>query len=220
MSIEIQTGYGYITTHHVTGMTAKRLHKFTSALERSENKLWGAHFAVPANVVKSLSKAKERRVVCRLNGETTYQCALLPHGGGTFVVTVNKKIRDGLSLRFGDQLGVELTPDDSAYGLPMPEEFSELLRQDKEGSKVFHALTRGKQRVLLYIIGKPKDADKRIFRAIVILRHIKAGKGAIDHKKLGRELKDQYGEPRQARKGLLSLVNIVVDEAHKIEDEG
>lgn len=41
----------------------------------------------------------------------------------------------------------------------MPEELEELLHQDEEGNRLFHALTPGKQRTLLYYIGAPKTAD-------------------------------------------------------------
>ena len=66
----------------------------------------------------------------------------------------------------------------------MPEELRELFRQDKEGNKLFHALTRGKQRTLLYIIGNGKSPEKRAIRSIAIINHLKANKGKINYKQL------------------------------------
>jgi hypothetical protein len=169
---------------------AKEVIRFTSVLEKSTNKLWGCHFSVPASIVKRLSGENSRRVVCMLNDIIEYQCAMLPHGNGTFVITVNKKIRDTLKSGFGDEVQVSIKKDESKYGLPLPEELKELFRQDKEGSKFFHALTKGKQRTLLYIIGKAKDPGKRVTQAMIIVRHLKANNGTINYRQLSGALKD------------------------------
>jgi uncharacterized protein YdeI (YjbR/CyaY-like superfamily) len=85
---------------------------------------------------------------------------------------------------------VSLKKDKSEYGLPVPDELNELFRQDAEGNRLFHALTRGRQRTLLYIVGSAKDSDKRILRAIVIINHLKANKGRINYRQLNASLKD------------------------------
>lgn len=162
---------------------------FTSVLEASNNKLWGAHFTVPESAAKQLIGATSRRVVCTLNGVETFQCALIPHGNSSFVITVNKKLRDKLDLKTGMTVDVRLQKDESEYGLPMPEEFAELLRQDRHGGRLFHALTAGRQRTLLYIIGQKKKPDARIERGIIILEHLKTNKGTIQYKELNDSLK-------------------------------
>ena len=167
---------------------APRPERFHAILERSANKLWGAHLGVPAKVVVRLSSEDHRRVICRLDGGEEYQCAMLPHGNGTFVITVNKTRRERLGCAFGADVRVELRKDESTYGLPMPEELAELLRQEKKGNAIFHALTKGKQRVLLYIIGSAKDPDQRIIRSVAIVRHLIAQNGKINHKLLSQEL--------------------------------
>jgi len=73
--------------------------------------------------------------------------------------------------------------------LPMPKEFREVLKQDKEGNRLFHALTPGKQRTVLYYIGKAKDIDRRIHLALVIIEHLKDNDGKIVYPKLADELK-------------------------------
>ena len=164
--------------------------QFTSTLERSTNRLWGAHFRVPAQVVKKLSSHEHRRVVCVLNGVAEYQCAMLPFGNGAFVISVNKQLRDKLKLEFGMDVGVTLRKDTSEYGLPLPEELQMLFKQDKEGDKLFHALTRGRQRTLLYMVGHAKDPDKRIAIAITIIDHLKTNKGKINYRQLFTALKN------------------------------
>lgn len=164
--------------------------RFISVLEKSDNRLWGCHFRVPGNVAKQLIDSESHRVICTLNGSAQYQCAILHRGKELYLITVNKKLRDELGISFGSNVNVVLKKDVSEYGLPLPEELSELLKQDPEGNKLFHALTRGKQRTLLYIIGHVKSPDKRVMRAITIIRHLKVNKGKINYKQLGAALKD------------------------------
>jgi len=159
------------------------IHHFSPTLEISTNKLWGAHFVVPDFVYNALAE-EDRRVICVLNEAIEYQCAMLPRGDGTYLITVNKKIRDQLKLKEGSRFNVSLSKDTSKYGLPMPEEFAEVLAQDVEGDNLFHALTAGKIRTLLYIAGNVKSSDKRIERALAIVEHLKINGGKIDFKTL------------------------------------
>lgn len=108
---------------------------------------------------------------------------------GDFFILVNKKIRDQLGLIVGDTIQVELVRDESKYGLPMPAELREVLDQDPEGDRLFHALTVGKQRTMLYYIGKWKDVDRRIDYALRVVEHPKRNDGKIVNKELGEELK-------------------------------
>jgi len=162
---------------------------FSSHLELSDNKLWGAHFRVPKTAAAALIAGDSKRVICTLNGTERYQCAILHFKTGVPVVLINKALRTKLKLEPGDPVSVQLVKDTSEYGLPMPEELKEIFRQDPEGKKVFHALTPGKQRTLLYIIGKPKDPDKRIGQALIIIHHIKKNHGKIDYHALNDEMK-------------------------------
>ena len=164
--------------------------QFNAFIEESTNKLWGAHFAVPDFVFNALADGEDRRVVCTLNEKTEYQCAMLPRGDGSYLITVNKKIRDQWKLKTGSQVTVSLRKDHSEYGLPMPEELAEVLAQDAEGNRFFHALTPGKQRTLLYIAGNIKNSEKRIYRALAIVEHLKINHGKIDYRKLNAELRE------------------------------
>ena len=120
-----------------------------------------------------------------------YQCAILYYSHDTPVISVNKKLRDSLGLSFGMEIDVQLKKDGSEYGLPVPEELRELFHQDAEGKAIFHSLTKGKQRTLLYIIGSGKSMEKRIERALIVLRHLKSNAGKINYKQLGAAMKNR-----------------------------
>ena len=144
---------------------------------------------IPAKYGNKFEKKNgSRRVVCTINGAENFQCALMPHGDD-FMIIVNKQKRERLGVVAGDKVSVELKHDDSKYGLPMPKEFREVLRQDLDGSKLFHKLTAGKQRSILWWLGKIKDVDKRIQTALIFLEHLKKNDGKIVHDRLTEELK-------------------------------
>ena len=164
--------------------------KFKTKLIRSPGYESGWHFVhVEAKIGEKFEKKDgSRRVVCTINDAERFQCALLP-SDGNFVIIVNKVKRTRLGISVGDRITVELALDESKYGLPMPEELEEVLNQDPEGDRLFHALTAGKQRSLLYFIGKIKDIDQRIHNALVVVEHLKKNDGKIVNDELQAELK-------------------------------
>jgi hypothetical protein len=166
----------------------KLLH-FTATLEKSHNKLWGSHVRVPKSIALKLVDPKSRRVIRTLNGSAEHQCALIPFGDGVFVLSVNKHWCDTLYLEIGSEVRVGLRKDNSKYGLPVPEELEELFRQDKEGNRLFHALTTGRQRTLLYMIGSSRTPDARAWRASIVVRHLHENNGKIHYRELYHALK-------------------------------
>jgi hypothetical protein len=160
--------------------------KFTNAAEQGG----GWHFlVVERKIVDRFGfEGNSRRVLCSIKGAEPFACALMPWGD-IFYIMVNKLRRVELGLNVGDSVDVVLEKDESKYGMPMCEELEEVLRQDPEGSKLFHALTAGKQRSMIYYIGKVKDIDKRIHTALVFLEHLKDNDGKIIYEALKEELK-------------------------------
>jgi hypothetical protein len=160
--------------------------KLTSVLRRSKT---GWYFLdVPAGIAKRFeTDPKTRRVVCTLNGEYSFQCALSPNKG-VFTIGVNTEIRKKLGLNAGDEIAIRLEQDTSRYGAPIPEDFEEVLRQDPEGDRLFHALTGGMQRSLLYLIGSVKNIDRRIHLGLIVLEHLKENNGKVIGKRLQEDI--------------------------------
>ena len=168
---------------------AKGVIRFTSVLAKSSSGYGQHYLPVDAEIAKKLGfKGNSRRVVCTLNGKQTFQCALMPMSGD-FYIFVNKQVRDKLGIEEGNPVRVELRKDASKYGLPMPKEFREVLNQDPDGDRLFHALTAGRQRTILYYVGKARDVDRRIHYSLVVIEHLKKNDGKIVYKKLAEELK-------------------------------
>lgn len=157
--------------------------QFTSILAKFEGNLWGHHIIVPDEIFQVFADT-DKRVVCKLNNLKEIQCALMPKGDGQYFINLNKELRKKLGINVGEEVRVEIRKDESEYGMPMPEEMQELLNLDDEGNHYFHQLTRGKQRSLLHIIGKPKTSNTRLKKAVVIIDYLKEVEGKLDFKEL------------------------------------
>ena len=163
--------------------------EFNSKVENFNTKLWTYHFKVPHAIAKHFLDQGDKRVVCNLNDALEFQCAIMSAGDGVYFILLNKKIRDQLKLKEGSKVKVSLEKDTSEFGLPFPEELQAVLDEDKEGNRLFHALTPGKQRNIIYAAGQVKNSDGRIKRSLAMIDHLKRNGGKIDFRKLHEELK-------------------------------
>jgi hypothetical protein len=162
---------------------------FTAILSQFESSaLWGWHFLVPNDVATSFVEGKNRRVVCTLNGHLVLHCALMPNKD-TWFIMLNADVQKKLKAPLHTSIEVHLAKDNSQYGMPMPEEFQEVLSQDPMADAHFQALTPGKQRSLIYIISKVKNTDSRIRKSLAIADHLTANNGEIHSKLLYEALK-------------------------------
>ena len=161
---------------------------FKTTIQNIYSNIWSFGIIVPKTQAVPYIEGN-RRVLCSINGSDAFQCALMSDGDGGYFITVNKERRKSLQIEEGQEIIVILSKDDSKYGIPVPEEMEELLLQDEEGAAYFHALTIGKQRSLFYMIGKPKNSDTRIRKALVIIDYLKATKGKLDFRELQQAFK-------------------------------
>lgn len=164
--------------------------RFETLLEAANSKLFNWQLRIPAAATTAfLALPTRKRVVCVLNGEDPHQCALTPIGDGVYVIKVKQGRVKKLGLAEGKKVQVELYPDDSKYGLPMPEEMAALLSEDTGGDRLFHALPAGKLRTMLYVIGQGNNSDNRLWRAVQIIEHLKKNSGKINYKQLAIDLR-------------------------------
>ncbi len=163
---------------------------FTTVVSHSDGPIWGRQVAVPLGISQDLLKDGTTRFLITLNGSEPMHKALMPDGqGGSFII-FNKEVQKKYDLKEGAIATVTVSKDESEYGMPMPEEMAVLMQQDPEGNACFHSLTKGKQRSLLYIIGKPKTSDTRLNKALVVLDYLKAAQGKLDFKELNIAFKE------------------------------
>ena len=164
--------------------------KFKAKLEQLDSSVWGQHIKVPEKISKKFLADGNKRIICKVNGEFSFHGALMPEGKGQYFINFSKQNSKKFKLKEGQLLNIELIKDESKYGIPMPEEFQELLYQDEEGNKVFHELTPGKQRSLLHMIGTVKSPDIRIRKGLITLNHLKSNNGKLDFRQLNQDFKN------------------------------
>lgn len=163
--------------------------EFEAGVVRLDSEVWYLAVPVPKEISSHFQKLGTRRVVCTFNNKVKNHCALMPGGDLGWYILINKEIRKKLDVREGELVKIHLKKDDSEYGMPMPEEFSTALDLDEEGKHYFHELTPGKQRSLIHLVGKLKNPDKRISKALTILEHLKEVHGKLDYKMLNEAFK-------------------------------
>ncbi|MBA3705644.1 MAG: DUF1905 domain-containing protein [Bacteroidetes bacterium] len=147
--------------------------QFNSKIHKLEH-LVGMHYLeVPKKVIEQLGGKLAIRLLCTVNDSLTFQCGLMALGNGKAYISINAKRMKQLGVKFGSKISVELKKDKSKYGMEMPKELAELLKQDAEGMKRFKLLTSGKQRYIIYYISMVKSTQIRIDRAILLIENLK-----------------------------------------------
>jgi hypothetical protein len=143
---------------------------------------------VPDEIAQSLIEGDNKRVICSIDLKIRFPAALLKNKEYWFVL-VNKENREKAKIEEGQKLEVTLEKDHSEYGHEMPEELQVLLDQDEKGSQHFFALTKGKQRALIYLVGKVKNSNSRLSKSLAIIEHLKEAQGKLDFRKLNEKIK-------------------------------
>ncbi len=78
-------------------------------------------------------------------------------------------------MRNGSKVTASFSIDDTTYQFDMPEELNEVLETDPHAKEIFHALTKGNQRGLIYLVSQVKSTGKKIERALKIVSQMKKG---------------------------------------------
>lgn len=119
-----------------------------------------------ANKLKPGTK-KSFRVKGKLDDFAIEKVALVPMGGGDFIMAINAAMRKGTRKQKGDEIKVQLEVDDAPI-LP-PSELLECMADEPEALKYFNALPQGHRNYFTKWIDSAKtDATKAKRIALVI----------------------------------------------------
>jgi len=170
---------------------------FTAAIEEEPSDVLGysGKLYVDTETVERMAAANDgsKRIIVSLANLLDWHAAFISSGKGDYFIIVNKERVK--TLRQNDinlsKVPVSLLPDESEYGMPMPEELSELLAMDSEADQYFHALTPGKMRALMYIIAKPKREATRLKKAVSITEYLKEVRGKLDFREMNVWMKER-----------------------------
>ncbi|RZA06221.1 MAG: DUF1905 domain-containing protein [Proteobacteria bacterium] len=132
------------------------------------------YLTIPPKVVSALGGKFRARLLCSIKGTKKFHCGLNPLGNGEGYLTISRNRLKDLGLTPGESVALELELDSSKYGIPMPPEFREVLKQDPAGKARFAQLTPGKQRSMLHYVGGTTNVDRRIERSLRVITNLKA----------------------------------------------
>ncbi len=133
---------------------------------------------IPLEALEYFSKPDTKniynqRLMISLNHGAPWHGGVVSLGNNTGYIAVKGKILKDLQLREDDLTSVTLTEDNTEYGMEIPEEFTEVLRQDPEAEERFLALPMGKRRYVIYYISQVKSSIKRVERAWFLMNNLK-----------------------------------------------
>jgi Domain of unknown function (DUF1905)/Bacteriocin-protection, YdeI or OmpD-Associated len=136
----------------------------------------GMHYIMlDKKTVITLTKDDNKRVICNLNNQIAFHCAIMPKKEGGYFINIGSTICKKLGLKVGSKVTATFEIDKTEYQFEMPEELKEVLETDKIANEIFHSLSIGNQRGLIYLVLQVKSIDKKIERALKIVNKIKIG---------------------------------------------
>ncbi len=121
---------------------------------------------IPAELANKLSPGSKKtfRVKGMLDKVEVAAIALVPCGGGDFILPLKKEIRKALKKDAGATLIVALEKDDNPDPFPMPGDFKECLDEEPSAKGAFDKLARSHQHYFIKWIDSAKTDTTRIKR--------------------------------------------------------
>ena len=124
---------------------------------------------IPAKIANKLKPGTKKsfRVKGKLDDFAIEKVALVPMGGGDFIMAINAAMRKGTRKQKGDEVKVQLQVDDAPI-LP-PSELIECMADEPEALKYFNSLPQGHRNYFTKWIDSAKtDVTKAKRIALVI----------------------------------------------------
>ncbi len=122
-----------------------------------------------------LGDKNKMRMIIRFDNGYEFHRALMRNKDGFCYMVLGKTTLKEAKKNPGFEEQISLRVDTSEFGMPVPEEFEEVLRQDDEGRQQFMALKPGLKRSFLYYINTGKTVDTRITRSLRLIENLKNG---------------------------------------------
>jgi Domain of unknown function (DUF1905)/Bacteriocin-protection, YdeI or OmpD-Associated len=137
---------------------------------RQGEKTGWTYIVVPDKLAKKLNPGvkKSYRVKGKLDDHKIEKTALIPMGGGDFILPINAAIRKATGKRFGAQLKVQLEVDDSPI-LP-PDELMECLKDEPDALKYYNSLPQGHRNYYTKWIDSAKTEPTKTKRIALVIK--------------------------------------------------
>ncbi len=109
------------------------------------------------------------------NNTIQFYAALKRDKTNTFRIYFSKTKQKELNVFPNDYFQLQLFEDQSKYGVEPCEEFEAVMLSDYDAYTIFETLSPGKQRSIIYAIGRYKSSQTRIDKSILFTNNLKRG---------------------------------------------
>jgi hypothetical protein len=150
--------------------------KYTTTILKFDSqgeKTGWTYIEIPADLAQELKPGNKQsfRVKGKLDRHAIAGIALLPMGGGSFIMPLNAEMRKATGKRKGAMLQVQLAVDDNPEPVTCPE-LMECLADAPEALAHFNSLPKGHRNYFMKWINSAKTIptkEKRIAMAVIAL---------------------------------------------------
>ena len=146
---------------------------FTSTIQKFDKqgeKTGWTYIVVPDKIAKKLNSGikKSYRVKGKLDDHAIEKTALIPMGGGDFILPINAAIRKATGKRFGASLQVQLQLDETP--IVPPAELLECMQDEPEALKYFNSLPQGHRNYFTKWIESAKTEPTKTKRIALVIK--------------------------------------------------
>ena len=136
------------------------IHKF----DKQGEKTGWTYIEIPADMAQKIKPGNKKsfRVKGKLDDFKISGIALLPMGGGAFIMALNAAMRKGIHKRHGAMLKVQLQEDENPF--QFNKDFLECLADETRAKSFFETLTGSHQRYFSKWIDDAKTEPTRVKR--------------------------------------------------------
>ena len=131
--------------------------------QQGEKTGW-TYISLPAHLAQELMPGNKKsfRVKGTLDGYSFKGAALLPMGGGDFIMAINATMRN--AIRKGEGATIEIALEIDLEGTVMPPDFAAWLEEDEAAKKYFYSLPKSHQNYWIKWLDGVKTKEARLNR--------------------------------------------------------
>ena len=147
------------------------VHRFKATLERPDIRGAWTFIRVPFNVEEPFGTRSRVAVKGSVNG-VEFRSSLMPQGGGTHILVVNRELRDKAGVIVGDTASFELALDTEPRVVEVPEELQRALQADEDARAAFDKLPYSHQKEYADFVSeakRPATRERRAARSVQML---------------------------------------------------
>jgi Bacteriocin-protection, YdeI or OmpD-Associated/Domain of unknown function (DUF1905) len=160
--------------------------------EQGEKTGW-TFVEIPEKLAQELfpGNKKSFRIKGKLDDLAIVAQALIPIGGGNFILPLKAELRKQLGKRMGEKIILHITRDTNPDPVPMPEDFAACLEDEPDAAENFTKLPKSHQHYYIRWFNSAKTEQTRVKRMAQAIVALSKGK---HYGEMIRELKKEDGK--------------------------